>query len=123
MTMSLRSISLAGACLLWTSAAVAQQGGRAPAPPRVAAFCEPCYVEVGKTSHLHAYAKDPARKPLTIKWTATGGTIAGPTDRTTTWTAPTQTGSVQLTVVVDNGSATATDTISLEVVPTRSASK
>ena len=126
MTTSLRFIGLAAACLLWTAAAGAQRGGPVPpnAPPTVTAYCDPCTVEVGKRSAVHAYAKDPNRKALTIRWAAKAGTFASATDRETEWTAPAREGSVDLTVTADNGTGgTATNTISITVVQPAQKSK
>ena len=72
-------------------------------PPTVVARCEPCTVEVGRTSTVTADAKDPDGDPLTYKWSAPAGTFARATDRQTPWTAPNQEGPVQLTVQVDDG--------------------
>ncbi len=122
MTTSLRSIGFAVVCVLWAAAAGAQQRGPVPpnAPPSVTAYCDPCTVEVGKTSAFHAYAKDPNRKSLTIRWTAKAGTFANAAERQTVWTAPAQEGTVEVTVTVDNGTGgTASDTIALQVRPTQ----
>jgi hypothetical protein len=115
---ALAPIGVAVVCVLWASTASAQRGGPVPpnAPPTVTAYCYPCTVEVGKTSAIHAYAKDPNRKPLTIRWTAKAGTFANVTERQTVWTAPTQEGSVDLTVTADNGTGgTASNTITITV--------
>ena len=113
----LAAIGAATVCALWVATASAQRGNIPPnAPPSVTAFCDPCTVEVGKTSALHAYAKDPNRKTLTIKWTAKGGTFADANARDTVWTAPAKEGEVDLTVTADNGTGqTATNTITITV--------
>jgi len=116
----LAPISVAAVCtgVLWAATASAQQRGAVPAnaPPSVTAFCDPCTVDVGKTSTVHAYAKDPNRKPLTITWTAKGGTLANANERETVWTAPAREGEVDLTVTADNGTGqTATNTITITV--------
>ena len=72
-------------------------------PPTVTARCEPCTVEVGRTSTVTADATDPDGDRLTYKWSAPAGTFASPGDRQTPWTAPQQEGPVQLTVQVDDG--------------------
>ena len=118
MTTPLRFIGLTAACVLWAAAAGAQRGGPVPpnAPPTVTAYCDPCTVDVGKTSAVHAYAREPNRKPLTIRWTAKAGTFASATERETVWTAPAQGGQVDLTVTADNGTGgTASNTISITV--------
>lgn len=118
MTTPLRFIGLTAACVLWTAAASAQRGGPVSpnAPPTVTAYCDPCTVEPGRTSAIHAYARDPNRKPLTIRWTAKAGTFASATERQTVWTAPAQDGEVELTVTADNGTGgTASNTIAITV--------
>jgi hypothetical protein len=76
-------------------------------------------VEAGKSTVLHAYAEDPNKKPLTIKWSAKGGTFANATERETEWTAPAKEGKVEVTAVADNGTATATNTVVINVRPAR----
>jgi hypothetical protein len=114
----LAAIGVAALCVLWAAAAGAQQRGAIPpnAPPSVTAFCDPCTLDAGKTTALHAYAKDPNRKPLAIKWTAKAGTFANANERETVWTAPAKEGEVDLTVTADNGTGqTATNTITITV--------
>jgi outer membrane protein OmpA-like peptidoglycan-associated protein len=72
-------------------------------PPTVVARCEPCTVEVGKTSTVTADATDPDGDQLTYRWTAPSGTLTNPTARQTPWTCPAQEGPVQLTVQVSDG--------------------
>jgi outer membrane protein OmpA-like peptidoglycan-associated protein len=71
--------------------------------PSVQARCEPCVVEVGRTSAVTAVAQDPDGDSLTYRWSAPAGTMQNPGDRQTVWTAPLQEGPVQLTVRVDDG--------------------
>jgi outer membrane protein OmpA-like peptidoglycan-associated protein len=86
-------------------------------PPTVKARCEPCVVQVGKSSTVTADANDPDGDQLTYKWTAPTGKFANPADRQTIWTAPEQEGSVPVTVTVDDGKGgTATDTVTIQVV-------
>ena len=92
---------------------------QAPAnrPPTVKARCEPCVVQVGKSSTVTADANDPDGDQLSYKWTAPTGKFANPADRQTLWTAPEQEGSVPVTVTVDDGKGgTATDTVTIQVV-------
>lgn len=83
----------------------------------VKAACDPCSVEIGKTSTMTATAQDSTACSLTYRWTAPTGTLAQPAERQTTWTAPNQEGSVPVTVTVtcpaDN--KTASDTLSIQV--------
>jgi peptidoglycan-associated lipoprotein len=83
----------------------------------VRAQCEPCTVEVGKSSTVTANAQSPDNLPLTYKWSAPTGTFANPSNRQTIWTAPDQEGSVPITVTVDDGKGgTASDTVTVQVV-------
>jgi outer membrane protein OmpA-like peptidoglycan-associated protein len=72
-------------------------------PPTVKAMCDPCTVEVGKTSTVSADAQDPDGDPLTYRWSAPAGTFSSPTSRQTPWTAPMVVGPVVTTVTVDDG--------------------
>ena len=86
-------------------------------PPTVVARCEPCTVEVGRTSTVTADATDPDGDRLTYKWSAPAGTFANPADRQTPWTAPQQEGPVQLTVQVDDGKGgTASANVTIQVI-------
>ena len=86
-------------------------------PPTVQARCEPCTVEVGKTSTITAVAQDPDGDTLTYRWTAPSGTLQNPSDRQTIWTAPMQEGPVQATVTVNDGKGgTASATTTIQVV-------
>ena len=81
------------------------------------ARCEPCTVEVGRTSTVTADANDPDGDPLTYRWTGPSGTFQSPTNRQTIWTAPQQVGPVQLTVTVDDGKGgTASANTTIQVV-------
>ena len=86
-------------------------------PPTVQARCEPCTVEVGKTSSITAVAQDPDGDSLTYRWSAPSGTLQNPTDRQTIWTAPNQEGPVQATITVDDGKGgTASANTTIQVV-------
>ena len=86
-------------------------------PPTVKARCNPCTVEVGKSSTVTADASDPDGDPLTYKWGAPAGTFANGADRETLWTAPMQEGPVPATVTVSDGKGgTVTDTVTIQVV-------
>lgn len=86
-------------------------------PPTVKARCEPCTVEVGRTSTVTAEASDPDGDPLTYKWSAPAGKFTAPGDRQTPWTAPMQEGPVPVTVAVADGrSGTASDTVTIQVI-------
>jgi outer membrane protein OmpA-like peptidoglycan-associated protein len=85
-------------------------------PPSVKARCEPCSVEVGKSSTVTADAQDPDGDQLNYKWSAPTGTLQNPNDRQTLWTAPMEPGPVPLTVTVDDGKGgTASDTVTIQV--------
>jgi outer membrane protein OmpA-like peptidoglycan-associated protein len=86
-------------------------------PPTVRARCEPCTVEIGKTSTVTADAQDPDGDTLTYRWSAPAGRFANQGDRQTVWTAPMQEGPVPATVTVDDGkSGTASDSVTIQVV-------
>jgi outer membrane protein OmpA-like peptidoglycan-associated protein len=86
-------------------------------PPTVKARCEPCIVEVGKSSTVTCDANDPDGDQLTYRWTTPTGKLANPADRQTLWTAPMQEGSVPVTCTVDDGKGgTATDTVTIQVI-------
>ena len=86
-------------------------------PPTVKARCEPCIVEVGKSSTVTCDANDPDGDQLTYRWTTPTGKLANPADRQTLWTAPMQEGSVPVTCTVNDGkSGTATDTVTIQVI-------
>lgn len=85
-------------------------------PPTVKAQCNPCMVEVGKSSTVTADAQDPDGDPLTYRWSAPSGTLANPAERSTLWTAPNQEGTVPVTVTVNDGKGgTASDTVNIQV--------
>ncbi|MEO8483839.1 MAG: OmpA family protein [Acidobacteriota bacterium] len=100
-----------------TPAAPAQPQNR---PPTVKAACDPCTVEVGRTSTISADAQDPDGDPLTYQWTTPTGTIASPTTRQSLWTAPGQPGPVPVRVGVNDGrGGTASDSVTIQVVQPR----
>ena len=81
------------------------------------ARCNPCTVDVGKSSTVTADAQDPDGDTLTYKWSAPAGSFANPAERETLWTAPNQEGAVPATVTVDDGKGgTANDTVNIQVV-------
>jgi peptidoglycan-associated lipoprotein len=85
--------------------------------PTVKAQCDPCTVEVGKSSTATAIGQSPDNLPLTYKWSAPAGTFANPSDQKTIWTAPGQEGPVPVTVSVDDGKGgTASDTVNIQVI-------
>jgi outer membrane protein OmpA-like peptidoglycan-associated protein len=85
--------------------------------PTVRASCDPCTVEVGKTSTVTADAQDPDGDPLTYRWTTGSGTLSSPTNRQTPWIAPNVEGPVRVTVTVSDGKGgTATDTVTINVI-------
>jgi peptidoglycan-associated lipoprotein len=86
-------------------------------PPTVKARCEPCVVEIGKTSTVTADAQDPDGDTLTYKWSAPSGTFANPAERQTIFTCSSTPGSVPVTVSVSDGrGGTASDTITIQCV-------
>ena len=93
-----------------------------PAQPEhtltVKARCEPCTVEVGKTSTVTADAMDSIGCAITYRWSAPAGTFSNPADRQTPWTAPMQEGPVPVTVTVTcpSDAKTASDTVNIQVI-------
>jgi outer membrane protein OmpA-like peptidoglycan-associated protein len=86
-------------------------------PPVVKAQCDPCTVEVGRSSTVTAIASDPDGDMLTYRWTSPQGTLANPAERQTLWTAPQQEGTVPVTVTVNDGKGgTASDTTNIQVI-------
>jgi outer membrane protein OmpA-like peptidoglycan-associated protein len=89
-------------------------------PPTVKADCNPCSIEVGRTTIVTADAQDPDGDPLTYQWTAPSGTLASPTSRQSNWTAPMNPGPVPVTVGVNDGrGGTASDTVTIQVTQPR----
>jgi outer membrane protein OmpA-like peptidoglycan-associated protein len=88
-------------------------------PPTVRAQCEPCTVEVGAASTVTATAQDPDGDALTYRWSAPAGSFANVGDARTRWTAPQQTGPVQVAVAVSDGrGGTASDAVTIQVIRT-----
>jgi outer membrane protein OmpA-like peptidoglycan-associated protein len=86
-------------------------------PPTVQATCDPCTVEIGKAATVTADAQDPDGDPLTYQWAAKAGTLAMPTSRQSSWTAPMQEGPVPFTVqVADGRGGTAQATTTIQVI-------
>jgi outer membrane protein OmpA-like peptidoglycan-associated protein len=86
-------------------------------PPTVRARCEPCTIEVGRTSTVTADAQDPDGDMLRYRWSVPAGTLANAADRQTVFTAPNREGPVPATVTVDDGrGGTASDTVTIQVV-------
>jgi peptidoglycan-associated lipoprotein len=86
-------------------------------PPTVKARCEPCVVEIGKTSTVTADAQDPDGDSLSYKWSAPAGTFANAAERQTIFTCPNKPGSIPVTVTVSDGrGGTASDTITIQCV-------
>jgi outer membrane protein OmpA-like peptidoglycan-associated protein len=95
----------------------------APAPvpvanraPTVKAMCNPCRIEVGRTSSIRAESQDPDGDNLTYRWTTKGGTLVDPRSLSTNWVAETAPGTFPLTVTAEDGrGGVATDTVNIEV--------
>jgi len=92
-----------------------------PAPPEhnlsVRASCNPCSVEVGKTSTVSAVATDSTGCTVTYEWSAPAGTFTNGRQQSTPWTAPNQEGTVPVTVRVTcpTDGKTASDTVNIQV--------
>jgi peptidoglycan-associated lipoprotein len=83
----------------------------------VRAECNPCTVEVGRSSTVTATATDSLNCAVTYRWSAPSGTLAQPAERATLWTAGQQEGSVPVTVTVTcpSDNKTASDTVNITV--------
>jgi peptidoglycan-associated lipoprotein len=84
----------------------------------VKASCNPCTVEVGKTSTVSAVATDSIGCVVTYAWSAPAGTFTNGRAQNTPWTAPMQEGPVPVTVTVTcpTDGKTASDTVNIQVV-------
>jgi OOP family OmpA-OmpF porin len=84
----------------------------------VKAACNPCTVEVGKTSTVSAVATDSIGCTVTYEWSAPAGSFTNPRTQSTPWTAPMQTGPVPVTVTVTcpTDGKTASDQVTIQVV-------
>jgi len=92
-----------------------------PAPQHdisVKAACDPCTVEVGKSSTVTATVTDSISCAVTYRWSAPSGTFANAAERSTLWTASQQEGSVPVTVTVTcpSDNKTASDTVNIQVL-------
>ena len=86
-------------------------------PPTVRASCNPCTVEVGKTSTVSAVGQDPDGDALTYAWSAPAGSLTSPSGQQTPWTAPMVEGPVPVTVTVNDGKGgTASDVVTIQVI-------
>jgi peptidoglycan-associated lipoprotein len=85
-------------------------------PPTVSILCNPSALDPSQTSQCQAQATDPEGGVLTYRWSAPSGTFS-PTDAAnTTFTAPANSGPVQVTVTVtDNAKNTNQATATLVV--------
>jgi outer membrane protein OmpA-like peptidoglycan-associated protein len=93
----------------------------APAPVHdlsVRAACDPCTVEVGKSSTVTATVTDSINCSVTYRWAAPSGTLAQPAERQTLWTAPNTEGTVPVTVTVTcpSDGKTASATTNIQVI-------
>jgi outer membrane protein OmpA-like peptidoglycan-associated protein len=80
-------------------------------------MCNPCKLEVGRTSNIRADSQDPDGDTLTYRWTTKAGTLVDPRALATSWIAETTPGTVLLTVTAEDGrGGVATDTVNIEVV-------
>ena len=84
----------------------------------VRASCNPCTVEVGKTSTVSAVATSSIGCTVTYAWSAPTGTFTNASGQSTPWTAPNQEGPVPVTVTVTcpSDGKTARDTVNIQVV-------
>jgi outer membrane protein OmpA-like peptidoglycan-associated protein len=86
-------------------------------PPTARATCDPCTVEVGKTSTITGTCSDPDGDTLTYRWVTNSGTIANPNVPQTTWTAPMNVGPVPITLTcTDPAGLSANADVTINVV-------
>ena len=121
-------ISSAASATTRASASMCRLPRRPPPPPpppaapqhtlSVKAACNPCTVEVGKTSTVSAIATDSIGCVVTWQWSAPTGTLTNPRAQNTPWTAPMQTGPVPVTVTVTcpQDGKTASDSVTIQVI-------
>ena len=101
--------------------AAAPEPPPAPAPtpnrtPTVRAVCEPCTVESGRSVKLSARLDDPDGDNVTVRWSASGGTLKDTRSDSTEWQAETAPGLIKFTVTAeDSRGAVASDTVTVEV--------
>jgi outer membrane protein OmpA-like peptidoglycan-associated protein len=89
-------------------------------PPSVRAQCNPCRVEVGQAVTLSLTSQDPDGDTVRSSWSIPVGAVADARATTTQWRAATSPGKVVLTVTAEDGrGGTASDTVTIEVVPLR----
>ncbi len=93
-----------------------------PAPEHtlsIRAACNPCTVEVGQTSQLTATPQDSIGCAITYRWSAPTGSFADAAQQNTTWTAPSQAGTVPVTVTgtCPTDQKSASDTVNIQVNP------
>ena len=83
----------------------------------VRASCNPCSVEVGKTSTVSAVATSSIGCSVNYEWSAPSGTFTNRTAQSTPWTAPMQEGTVpvRVTVTCPTDGKTASDTVNIQV--------
>ncbi len=86
---------------------------RAPRVERI--VTTPSSVVRGGEARVVALAGDPDGDPITVRWTATGGTFSDTTATSTTWTAPDTAGLYVLSVTVRDAELAVTDTVSIAV--------
>jgi peptidoglycan-associated lipoprotein len=84
----------------------------------VKAACDPCTVEVGKSSIVTATPTSSIGCVVAYSWSAPTGTFGNRTSQKTPWTAPMQEGSVPVTVTVTcpTDNRTASDTVTIQVI-------
>jgi peptidoglycan-associated lipoprotein len=84
----------------------------------VKANCNPCTVEVGKTSTVTSIVNDSIGCSVTYAWSAPAGTFTNPNQQNTPWTAPMQEGPVPVTIRVTcpTDNKTASDTVTINVI-------
>ena len=87
------------------------------AAPTVTVAADPTSVRPGGTVQLTATAEDPDGGEVTYAWSAASGSFDATDQATATWTAPSESGPVDITVTVtDDEGETASDTVAVRVL-------
>jgi len=113
---SLQRTGIILACLIGLALAVAACGAEYTPPQITEIVVAPRVVKAGEQSTLTAVVAAPAGSQWSYTWSATMGQIvAGPDGRAATYTAPASAGVDQITLTVNDGKTTTTQTVNIVV--------
>jgi hypothetical protein len=119
------ALILAMAAIVGACAAPAAPAPPAPPPPTPnqspvisQITANPAKIVAGQSTTINAVATDPDDDPITLSWSASGGTVSG-TGNQVTWTSPKSAGNFTVTLTAkDNLGAQTTSSVTIEVQPT-----